>query len=282
MLLLLSSLILPNLNAQPRKIYLDPYLGGAFKGACSEGSCESEIAWKLANRIGNILTTEYKDVEVLLSHEKVFFTKESDRKAKANEWGADLYLLIKTNAGGKTGFETVIHETADTTTTQYQETLHKKVLEQFANKQRSKPITDRGMQMFPVLELEGLNMPAIASYNMFIDEKTDRTFLNTDANISQLARGHANGIVAIFSLERKREDTNILFVINSPEYATMDEAITDITSLKEKGLPGNVFFEGNVIKIRYGHFHSEEKADDLMKKLEAAGLHPTKRKLVAP
>lgn len=63
---------------------------------------------------------------------------------------------------------------------------------------------DRGIKTNNFHVLRETNMPAVLTENGFIDRAEDAQKLSNPTFREQLARGHVNGLVKAFGLQRKR------------------------------------------------------------------------------
>ena len=88
------------------KIFIDPGHGGSDPGAVGFGLQEKNLTLDIANRVRDILMSEYENVCIKMSRTSDVFVSLSSRTNAANKWGADFYLSIHINSGGGTGFET--------------------------------------------------------------------------------------------------------------------------------------------------------------------------------
>ena len=88
------------------KIFIDPGHGGSDPGAVNRSLnlVEADIALQTGLYLREILRTN--NCETMMSRESNISPQQ--RWQLANQWGADLYVSLHINAGGGTGFETLI------------------------------------------------------------------------------------------------------------------------------------------------------------------------------
>ena len=153
-----------------KKVFIDPGHGGSDPGAIGHGLKESEIVLNIAKKLGNLLTS--KGIAVKYSRESNVYVDLAERSRLANEWGADLFVSIHTNAfnGSSYGTECYMHPD-DTLET-------KKLSINVANTISSKlGLYNRGHKEadFAVLRLS--KMPAILIETAFIDNSKESKIL---------------------------------------------------------------------------------------------------------
>ncbi|MBK3493475.1 N-acetylmuramoyl-L-alanine amidase [Viridibacillus sp. YIM B01967] len=182
------------------KIFIDPGHGGSDSGATANGIQEKDITLKIGMKIRNILTAEYSNVSILMSRTGDTFPSLSDRTNAANGWSADYFLSVHINSGGGTGFESYVYPGVGAPSTTYQNYIHSEV-------QKLNQLTDRGKKQSDFHVLRESNMPAILTENGFIDTANDAAKMKSDAWITNIARGHVNGLVKCFNLPNKDSAT---------------------------------------------------------------------------
>jgi N-acetylmuramoyl-L-alanine amidase len=183
------------------KIFLDPGHGGSDPGALGNGFQEKELTLDIALRIRQVLLSEYKNVEVMLSRDKDVYVALDTRAAMANNWGADYFVSVHHNAGGGRGFESYIYnKTTNPTTIHAQQVIHDHVAKGLAEKYG---VRDRGKKSANFAVLRGSKMPAILFENLFVDNAEDAKLLKSTQFRQDLARLIAEGIGQAFNLAKK-------------------------------------------------------------------------------
>lgn len=153
-----------------RKVFIDPGHGGSDPGASGNGLKEKEVVLEIAKKLGRLLSNN--GIEVNYSREDDIYVDLSERARQANEWGADLFVSIHTNAfdGSAYGTECYTHPN-DTAAT-------KQLSRNVANTLSSRlNIYNRGHKEadFAVLRLS--SMPAILIETAFIDNSSEANLL---------------------------------------------------------------------------------------------------------
>ena len=177
------------------KIFIDAGHGGPDPGAIGNGVVEEYVNLDVANKLGGIL--EDAGYEVMLyrttQDENVLSNKVADLKNRANmanQWGADYFISIHTNASDSptaTGFEQYVYRLGGEA-----EALAEAIASQFG----SRLSNDRGIfaQNFSVLR--NSNMPAVLIELGYLTNPTEALNLNSSAWRSAAARAIADGIAA--------------------------------------------------------------------------------------
>lgn len=178
------------------KIFIDPGHGGMDSGAVGNGLYEKNVTLQIARRINEILLNEYSGVTTRLSRTGDQTVSLSQRTNAANAWGADFYLSVHINSGGGTGYEDFIYPGSGTPTTTYQTNIHQEVM-------KLVDFVDRGRKQANFHVLRVSNMPALLTENGFIDNSSDAAKLKQTDFIDRIARGHVNGLVRSFNLQKK-------------------------------------------------------------------------------
>ena len=113
----------------------------------------------LTNRIENKLK-EYKDVQVMQTRTTDVFLELTERTNKANQWGADCFISLHTNASttvSAKGFETYVYNgSIGSDTIAFQNTMHSEIARQIG-----RDAIDRGKQRANFYVLRESHMKAI-------------------------------------------------------------------------------------------------------------------------
>jgi N-acetylmuramoyl-L-alanine amidase len=256
------------------KIFIDPGHGGSDPGATANGLQEKNVTLTIATHIHEMLLSEYENVSVQMSRTGDQTVSLNARTNAANNWGADYYLSIHINAGGGTGFESYVDPGVGRPTVTYQEMIHQKVLEQVQ-------LPNRGLKQGSFHVVRESNMPAILTENGFIDHAVDALKLKSSSFLESLARGHVNGIAAVFHLPRKavtspsQLSTNSLFRVQIGAFRNKTNADQLIDRAKAKGFQTYLKQEGNLYKVQIGAFSERGRAEELMNRAVSVGFDPT-------
>ena len=174
------------------KIYIDPGHEGTDKGQ-DPGAVgyvkERTVALKVA---------EYMNEHLKASH--VCETKMSrgaqstaERATEANRWGASLFVSIHFNAGGGDGYEALVYSSANKSLGQCFE-KHVKAIGQ----------NSRGVKYRPDLAvLRDTNMKAILNEIAFVDNKTDISDWDEDAELKKMGEALAEAAATWVGAKKK-------------------------------------------------------------------------------
>src|SRR5699024_7197767 len=181
------------------KLFIDPGHGGSDPGASGYGLQEKNVTLTIALKLRDILNAEYTGHSIKMSRTTDKTVSLRQRTDMANAWGADYLQSIHINAGGGTGFESYIYNgnfSGKEKTNKLRNYIHDEVIEQtnFGN---------RGKKEANFHMLRESSMAASLTENGFIDYKADANKLKSDAFLSKVARGHVNGLVKAFDLNKK-------------------------------------------------------------------------------
>lgn len=178
------------------KIFIDAGHGGPDPGAVGNGVVEEDVNLDVARKLAGILREAGYDVMLYRNsqNENVLSNKAADlrnRANMANNWGADYYISIHTNAStspSATGFEQYVYRLGGES-----EALANDIAAQFGKRLGS---DDRGVfaQNFSVLR--NSNMPAVLVELGYLSNPTEALNLNSAAWRSAAARAIADGIAA--------------------------------------------------------------------------------------
>ncbi|EEM18535.1 MULTISPECIES: N-acetylmuramoyl-L-alanine amidase family protein [Bacillus] len=202
-------------SAETVKIYLDPGHGGTDTGAVGNGLREKDLTLDIALRIRNILNAEYTGHKIKMSRTSDVYPTLTQRTTDANNWGANFFLSVHINSGGGSGYEDYSYPNAGAPTTTYQNIIHQEIM-------KTTDLDDRGIKTNNFHVLRETNMPAVLTENGFIDRAEDAQKLGNATFREQLARGHVNGLVKAFGLQKKtfliRVKTEELYYYNQPDW----------------------------------------------------------------
>ncbi|MBS3680426.1 N-acetylmuramoyl-L-alanine amidase [Ornithinibacillus massiliensis] len=179
------------------KIYLDPGHGGTDPGAVGNGLQEKNVNLAIALKVRDILNRDYDGHSIRMSRTSDTSRTLAQRTNDANSWGADYFVSIHINAGGGTGYEDYIYNgSVSSNTVTYRDRLHAEIMRQV-------DFVNRGKKRANFHVLRETNMPAVLTENGFIDNASDAAKLKSDAYLTRIALGHANGIAQALGLRRK-------------------------------------------------------------------------------
>jgi N-acetylmuramoyl-L-alanine amidase len=113
-------------------------------------------------------------------------------------------------------------------------------------------------------------MPALLTENGFIDNVNDANKLKSSSFITNIARGHANGLARAFNLTKK---PTILFKVQIGAFSNKSNADTLASEARSKGFDAIVLLKDNLYKVQIGAFSSKENAEALATEARNAGFN---------
>ncbi|WP_101842561.1 N-acetylmuramoyl-L-alanine amidase [Halobacillus sp. Marseille-P3879] len=201
------------------KIFIDPGHGGSDSGAEGNGLQEKDLTLEIALQTQGILDHEYEGHSLQLSRTTDQKVSLDDRTDMANNWGADYLVSIHVNAGGGTGFESYTYNGSypgKDETNRLSGIVHDEIVNQTGFNDRGKKEADFHM-------VRESAMPAVLTENGFIDNGTDAEYLKSESYLTNIARGHAQGIADALNLTRRPQAyveivADSLWTYNSPDW----------------------------------------------------------------
>src|SRR5215213_10958089 len=181
-------------------VVLDPGHGGDDGGAGGHGLKESAMTLKIAKRVRTALKDSFA-VDVAMTRSDNRAVSLDARAAFANDRNADYFVSIHINAGGGTGYEDFIHDSAgpSSNSARRRNAVHEAV----AAFMETKGMVDRGKKQANFAVLRETSMPAILTESLFLDDGDDAALLAKDSFLTGLAKAHAKGIGAALDLPRR-------------------------------------------------------------------------------
>lgn len=181
------------------KIFIDPGHGGKDTGATGFGLQEKNLTLDIALQARKYLNNEYLGVDVNMSRTTDVFIELEDRSIMANNWGADYFVSVHTNAhnGAAHGFESFIHNgKISKETVKRQQEMHNYIMKNLT-------VHDRGKKTANFSVLRNTNMPAILLEYLFIDNYTENQKLKDPKYRKYLGEITAEAIAHSFNLKKK-------------------------------------------------------------------------------
>lgn len=181
------------------KIFLDPGHGGRDPGGQGYGLNEKDVVLDIALKLADNLQKQYLYVDLKMSRDTDRFIELEDRSKMANDWEADFFLSIHTNAhnGTASGFETFIHSgNISKETRDRQLTIHNYIMNNLSG-------IDRGKKRANFSVLRNTSMPALLVEYLFIDNYAENLLLRSSSYRSYLAQITTEAIAESFGLERR-------------------------------------------------------------------------------
>lgn len=224
------------------KVWLDAGHGGTDSGAVGNGLKEKDLTLTMAKKVGEILTSEYENVEVLYSRttDKTLSLKE--RTDMANKANANYFFSIHVNAGGGTGYEDYVYNgKIQSTTEANRKIVHDEVIPVL----QKYGIKDRGMKKANFHVLRETKMPAMLVETLFIDNVNDAGFLKNQNFINDISIAYATGIAKALGLKKKLKSQQIgkLYRVQVGAFSKKENAENLLKELKSKGFDGFIKIE---------------------------------------
>ncbi|MFC7394364.1 N-acetylmuramoyl-L-alanine amidase [Scopulibacillus cellulosilyticus] len=255
------------------KLYLDPGHGGKDSGAEGNGLQEKDIVLDIALNIHDILTREYKNIQVKMSRTTDKFVSLDQRTNEANLWGADYFLSIHCNSsnGSGYGYEDYIHDSLSNSskTGKYRDIIHKEVI-------AVNELHDRGEKKADFYVLRESTMPALLTENGFIDNDHDAQLMKRSDWRKKVARGHVNGLEKAFNLEQNNTVNEKIYKVIAGSFRDKKNAEKRVNELHSKGI--DAFIDPAVIsgelwyRVQAGAFIDEKNAEKRLWEIEALGI----------
>lgn len=229
------------------KVCIDPGHGTREANQSPDGRyLEYKMTWDLSNRIKDLLLKTGRFEVILTKDNEEETPLLSARAAKANAWGADIYLSTHSNAVGGSGWDESVH---GWTVWIYARGGKRERLAQHMLKQcRENGVDLFGSELYTArfAVLARTNMPAVLAENYFHTNQSDVNKLQTDAELDKLAMVQAQGILDYFELGDDIKD------LEKPEEEV--EVLKDI-----------------LYRVQTGAFSDEQNAENMAALLEEQG-----------
>ncbi|MEH7508870.1 N-acetylmuramoyl-L-alanine amidase [Priestia megaterium] len=188
-----------------KKIYLDEGHGESKdSGAVNvkEGLMEAKLNLKLSNYIITYLKANYTGFQINRTRSDRTFASLGARAAKANKWGADVFVSIHVNAGGGTGFESFIYNKTNSSQTKE---LQKCINNRAMSAAKKHGLGAHGNQPYKsgnLSVLRNTNMPACLTEICYIDSDDYKLLKNNDF-LKDMAEAYADGIADFLNLPKQ-------------------------------------------------------------------------------
>lgn len=183
------------------------YLGTAGKRIPASLDKNQTCEWTLNDRVADHFATaalEYEGVELLRTDDPsgTHFIDIPERTAKANKWGADIYLDIHHNAAGRVfsggGVEAYSYPKSAEGKL-YRDAIYNAVIEAGGLRgNRARPLQEKKFDSLTLTK-----MTAVLVEYGFMDSKTDAPIILTDLYAKKVAYGTMEGIAKVAGLKKK-------------------------------------------------------------------------------
>lgn len=213
------------------------YLGTAGKRVPKALDKNQTREWTLNDRIAryfNLAALAYEDVETMRTDDSTGQkeVKIKDRTAKANEWGAMLYLDFHYNAGinlGKGGGVVAISKKKDEVGKTYRDVIYAAVVAAGGLKgNRSNPTYEKNYDT-----MKYAKCPALIIEYGFMDSKTDYPIISTDEYAKKVAYATMEAVATVAGLKKKDAQEKKYYV--QTFYGSKNGAEKNVAELKKAG-----------------------------------------------
>jgi N-acetylmuramoyl-L-alanine amidase len=180
-------------------IFIDPGHGGADPGATGNGLREKDLTLDISNRVAQRLREH--GFSVMMTRATDTYVGLSERAQMANQAGADYFLSIHINAGGGTGFESLVQPGCDNGETgRIRGIIHSAVADYFT----ANGMPDRGRKQADLAVCRETNMPAALIECGFIDS-ADAQKLADPAFRQGIAEAIVKGLCEAFGVQYREK-----------------------------------------------------------------------------
>lgn len=215
------------------------YLGTAGKQIPASLDKNKTREWVLNDRAADHFARaalEYEGVQLLRTDDPTgkTFIDIPERVAKANAWGADLYLDLHHNAAGKIftggGVEAFCYP-GSTEGRKYRDAIYDSVIAAGGIKgNRKTPLQEK---KFDSLALS--HMPAVLMEYGYMDSKVDAPIILTDAYAKKVAYATMEGIAKVAGLKKIQKEPDFLYRVQVGAFSSEKNAKNLAKELEDKG-----------------------------------------------
>lgn len=113
-------------------------------------------------------------------------------------------------------------------------------------------LSDRGKKQSNLHVLRESNMPALLTENGFIDNANDAAKMKSDSWITDVARGHVNGLAKAFNLQKKSGAVYHTVIAGDTVYSLSRQYGSTIQQIRDwNGLDANyTIYVGQVLRVK--------------------------------
>lgn len=227
------------------------YLGTAGKRVPKALDKNQTREWTLNDRVAryfNLAALEYDGVQTLRTDDSTGQkeVKIKNRTAKANEWGAMLYLDFHHNAGiylGKGGGVVAISKKNDDVGKTYRDAIYAAVVAAGGLKgNRSNPTYAKNFDTMKYSKCTAL----IIEYG-FMDSKTDYPIISTEEYAKAVAYATMEAVAAVAGLQKKQDESDVRYRVQVGFFSKKENAERLQAQLKGLGFDAIIKEEHKVV-----------------------------------
>ena len=202
-------------------VVLDPGHGGKFTGAIYFGNSEKDLTLKVANYIRDYLLENYEDIEVYLTRETDIALDNDikieleNRAIVAKDYGADYFVSLHFNASEEHQLNGVtVYASFRDNVAEKSQGIAASILEQLValglknNSVKTRVSKDyfaedgSRLDYYAVIRHSALrDIPGVIVEHCFMDNETDKEYMDTDEKLQALAEADAKGIANYLELK---------------------------------------------------------------------------------
>lgn len=237
------------------RIYINPGHGGTDSGAVGIGGRQekNDALW-YASAVADKLRTAGHEVNLERDGDYLISVKEI--AAKANAWGADLFVAFHRNSGGGTGAECLVVSSASETS--------RRLAQAIQNELVAAGFRDRGVKVQDknTYVLSHTTMPATTIECGFVDSQADNDLF--DSKFDGIVNGIARAILSIAggSLSEEKEEA----MPNRTEVEKYVDRMYRLVLDREPDASGRAYYidelmnrRMNLMQVAYNFYFSEEE-----------------------
>lgn len=245
------------------KVFLDAGHGGKDPGALGNGLKEKDINLSVTLKVGSIL--QEHGVTVDYSRTTDVFLELSERAAKANSFGADVFVSVHCNAfddPSAKGVETYSYP-GSSSGQNLARAIQDSIIESGAY------TVDRGIKTANFAVLRETTMPAALVELAFITNSQDADILINRQD--DLAVAVSRGILNNLNIPYEEGDTT-LYKVQAGAFSIRENADNLADDLREEGYSPIVIESGGLYKVQVGAFRIRDNAEALASELRDKGF----------
>lgn len=179
------------------KVYIDPGHGGKDPGGSGHGILEKDVVLDVALRLQKELRRY--NCEIRLSRTTDIYKSLDDRVAEANNWKADLFLSIHSNAHANpnvNGYEDYTYPTVGARTSEIRKVIHSNLAPIWIAEGRQ----NLGMKTANFQVLRDTVMPAVLVENGYLTNEADARLISDPEMRQRLAIALSKGVAQALGL----------------------------------------------------------------------------------
>ncbi len=217
-----------------KKIVIDPGHGGIDPGAVGHVT-EKNINLTISKLLADKLAKSTSAIVKLTRNKDITLTLPQRVKI-ANDFNADLFLSLHSNAGGGSGYEDYVYSgSLPQITTNIRKIIHKHTSSVWVSAGRP----NRGMKNANFFVLRQTKMSAVLIENGFVDNVIDSSLLEDKVFLNKLTDGLLEGIIVALQLSPSKKG---LWINQVGAFSKYENAINQKNKLESLGFPVYTYY----------------------------------------